>query len=164
MTIRTIDHSDQWNDFRTNDPSDYRPVGLLTIRTSARFSDQWTVGPTTIRNIELSPICGAGLAGSLQGRHWTAPLYPHPHCALIRALPLRRDTPRGGLSNRLRQQAWVSCIPLFYSTTKLEHRNSLLCDTIKKLSKNSKLIIFRGNSLSLKTACRINLTMYIHCL
>ena len=55
MTIRTIDHSDQWNDFRTNDPSDYRPVGLLTIRTSARFSDQWTVGPTTIRNIELSP-------------------------------------------------------------------------------------------------------------
>ena len=56
MTIRTIDHSDQWNDFRTNDPLDYRPVGLLTIRTSARFSDQWTVGPTTIRNIELSPF------------------------------------------------------------------------------------------------------------
>ena len=55
MTIRTIDHLDQWNDFRTNDPSDHRPVGLLTIRTSARFSDQWTVGPTTIRNIELSP-------------------------------------------------------------------------------------------------------------
>ena len=55
MTIRTIDHSDQWNDFRTNDPSNYRPVGLLTIRTSARFSDQCTVGPTTIRNIELSP-------------------------------------------------------------------------------------------------------------
>ena len=56
MTVRTIGHSDLWNDFRTNDPSDYRPVGLLTIRTSARFSDQWTFGPTTIRNIELSPL------------------------------------------------------------------------------------------------------------
>ena len=55
MTVLIIDHSDLWNNFRTNDPSDYWPVGLLTIRTSARFSDQWTLGPTIIRNIELSP-------------------------------------------------------------------------------------------------------------
>ena len=40
--------SDQWT-------SDYRTVGLLTIRTNARFSDQWTFGPTTIRNIGPSP-------------------------------------------------------------------------------------------------------------
>ena len=80
MTIRTIDHSDQWNDFRTNDPSDYRPVGLLTIRTSARFSDQWTVGPTTIRNIELSP--GRRCMVSLlqwrhNGRHGVSNHQPH---------------------------------------------------------------------------------------
>ena len=55
MNRRTTDHSDQWTTFRTNDPSDYRTVGLLTIRTNARFSDQWPVGPTTIRNIEPSP-------------------------------------------------------------------------------------------------------------
>ena len=55
MTGRTIDLSDQWNDFRTNDPSDYRPVVLLTIRTNAWFSDQWNFGPMTIRNIEPSP-------------------------------------------------------------------------------------------------------------
>ena len=56
MKRRTTDHSDQWTTFRTNDPSDYRTVGLLTIRTNARFSDQWPVGPTTIRNIEPSPL------------------------------------------------------------------------------------------------------------
>ena len=57
MTVRTIGHSDLRNDFRTNGPLDYRPVGLFTIRTSARFSDQWTFGPTTIQNIEPSPLC-----------------------------------------------------------------------------------------------------------
>ena len=55
LNRRTTDHSDQWTTFRTNDPSDYWTVGLLTIRINARFSDQWPVGPTTIRNIEPSP-------------------------------------------------------------------------------------------------------------
>ena len=51
------------NDFQTNDLSDYRPAGLLTIRTSERCSDQWTVGLTNIRNIEPSPSYHvAGLA------------------------------------------------------------------------------------------------------
>ena len=47
MTVRTIDHSDLWNDFRTNDPSDYRPVRLLT---------QWTFGPTAGRPIYLAGL------------------------------------------------------------------------------------------------------------
>ena len=75
MAIRTIDHSDLWNDFRTNDPSDYRPVGLLTIRTGARFSDHWTFGPTTIRNIELSPT--VGVAGDDIMFHILVALWDH---------------------------------------------------------------------------------------
>ena len=70
MTVGTIDHSDIWNDFRTNDLSDYRPVGLLTFRTSARFSDQWIFGPTTIWNIKPSPN---GLSRNIQ-----RPMSPWP--------------------------------------------------------------------------------------
>ena len=62
MTIRTIDHSDQWplglltirtNDYSDHYPSDHWPFGLMSLRT-INHSDQWPFGLLTIRTNDHS--------------------------------------------------------------------------------------------------------------